>query len=70
MNQNITHGPTWHQLDPDVGGYMCAHIGQGNTLVVFTTPISTASQEEHRDQIFRKIEKYREDDAKKHQSTE
>jgi len=45
----------WHQLDPTAGGYMSAHVGEGDSFQVFTTPISLHSQAEHRRLIYEKI---------------
>lgn len=50
------HNFKWHQLDPDVGGYMTCRIGSGHDLIILSTPISTGSQAEHRKALENKIE--------------
>ena len=45
----------FHRLDPDVGGYMSVHVGEGHDFLVLTTPISTAAEEEHRKTLNAKI---------------
>lgn len=49
----------WYPLDPDVGGgYMAAHVGEGNDFQVFTTPISKKTKEEHQIELEEKIRNY------------
>lgn len=53
----ITRPFQYHQLDPDVGGYLSVHLGSGHNLIILTTPISTTSREEHRKILKSKIKK-------------
>lgn len=45
----------WHQLDGGLA-YMSVQLGEGNTFQVLTTPVSSATYQEHQKLLEDKIE--------------
>jgi hypothetical protein len=47
-----------HELDPEVGRYVSAHHGSGQSFIVFTSPISHEPEASHMIIVINKIQNH------------